>query len=78
MKRRGLLNKHFCKNKSQMSAILAGKIADFHFSYYKSMETLSCHSNQSSYPPGIKNTNYVEATVRNMYTKYRLNPLDSF
>ena len=26
----------------------------------------------------IKNTNYVEATVRNMYTKYRLNPLDSF
>ena len=32
------------------------------------METLSCHSNQSSYPPGIKNTNYVEATVRNMYT----------
>ena len=54
------------------------KIADFHFSYYKSMETLSCHSNQSSYPPGIKNTNYVEAIVRNMYTKYRLNPLDSF
>ena len=42
------------------------------------METLSCHSNQSSYPPGIKNTNYVEATVRNMYTKYRLHPLDSF
>ena len=42
------------------------------------METLSCHSNQSSYPPGIKNTNYVEATVMDMYTKYRLNPLDSF
>ena len=42
------------------------------------METLSCHSNQSSYPPGIKNTNYVEATVRNMYTKYRFHPLDSF
>ena len=42
------------------------------------METLSCHSNQSSYPPGIKNTNYVEATVRNMCTKYRLHPLDSF
>ena len=32
----------------------SGKIADFHFSHYKSMETLSCHSNQSSYPPGIK------------------------
>ena len=33
------------------------------------METLSCHSNQSSYPPGIKNTNCVEATVRNMYSE---------
>ena len=53
-------------------------VGTLHFSHYKSMETLSCHSNQSSYPPGIKNTNYVEATVRNMYTKYRLNPLDSF
>ena len=42
------------------------------------METLNCHSNQSSYPPGIKDTNYVEATVRNMCTKYRLNPHDSF
>ena len=56
----------------------SGKIADFHFSHYKSMENLSCHSNHSSYPPGIKNTNYVEATVRNMYTKYKLDPLDSF
>ena len=26
------------------------KIANFHFSHYKSMETTSCHSNQSSYP----------------------------
>ena len=52
-KRQTLLNKHFCKNKIQVSS---GKMADFHFSHYKSMETLSCHSNQSSYPPGIKNT----------------------
>ena len=43
------------------------KIANFHFSHYKSMETIAI---QSSYPTGIKNTNYVEATVRNMYTKY--------
>ena len=44
------------------------------------METLSSHSKQTSYLSGIekKNTNYVEATVRNMYTKYRLHPLDSF
>ena len=29
-------------------------IVNFHFSYYKSMGTISCHSNQSSYPTGIK------------------------
>ena len=51
---------------------------------YKSMETLRCHSNQSSgknkisYPTEIKNTNYVETTVRNMYTKYRLHAVDNF
>ena len=28
------------------------------------METLRCHSNQSSYLTGIKITNYVEASVR--------------
>ena len=27
------------------------KIAHFHFSHYKSMATVSCHSNQSSYRP---------------------------
>ena len=29
--------------------------ANFHFSHYMSMATLSCHSNQSSYPVGTKN-----------------------
>ena len=29
-------------------------ISNFHFSHYKSIETISCHSNQSSYPTGIK------------------------
>ena len=33
------------------------------------METKSFHSNQTSYPSGIKIAKYVEATVRNMYTK---------
>ena len=33
----------------------AAKIANFHFSHYKSMETLSCHNNHSSYPIGTKN-----------------------
>ena len=32
------------------------KIANSHFSHFKSMETLSCHSNQSSYPIRTKNT----------------------
>ena len=72
--KRWLLDKHFCKKKKKKSNIWDwnGKIAYLHFSYCKCMETLSCHSNQSSYSTGIKSTNYVETTVRNMYTKYRL------
>ena len=31
------------------------KIANLNFSHYKSMETISCHSNYSSYPIGTKN-----------------------
>ena len=34
------------------------KIVNFHFSHYKSMGTISCHSNQSSYPTGIKKNNF--------------------
>ena len=30
------------------------EIVKFHFSHYNSMGTLSCHSNQSSYPTGTK------------------------
>ena len=48
MKRGGLLNKHFCKKKSNIPNDFAD-IVNFHFSHYKSMETLSCHSNQSFY-----------------------------
>ena len=43
------------------------EIVNFHFSHYKSMGTISCHSNQSSYPTGIKNTINVEANVLSMY-----------
>ena len=74
MKHRDILNKYFCKDKIQIPTIGPEKIANFHFSHYKSMETIAT----SSYPTGIKNKNYVEATVRNMYTKYRIHPLDSF
>ena len=51
---RELLKKHFCK-KNLNTCIEAAKIANFHFSHYKSMENISFHSNQSSYPIRIKN-----------------------
>ena len=44
-------------------------IVNFHFSHYKSMETLSCHSNQSSYPTEIKNITFVEGNVLSKYAK---------
>ena len=50
------------------------EIVNFHFSHYKSMGTISCHSNQGSYPTGIKNATYVEANVLKMYAKFRLHP----
>ena len=43
---RELLKKHFCKKNLNICSETA-KIANFHFSHYKSMETVSCHSNQS-------------------------------
>ena len=58
MKRGGLLNKHFCKNKIQISPMTQEKLSISNFSYYKSVETISCHSNQSSYPTGIKKHNF--------------------
>ena len=77
MKHGGLLNKYFCKKKYNISNDLA-EIVNFHFSHYKSMGTISCHSNQSIYPTGIKNTTYVEANVLSMYAKFRFHPLYGF
>ena len=77
MKHGGLLNKHFCKNKSNIPNDLA-EIVNFHFSHYKSMETVSCHSNQSSYPTEIKNITFVEGNVLSKYAKFRLHPLYGF
>ena len=34
------------------------EISNFHFSHHNSIETISCHSNQSSHPPGIKKHNF--------------------
>ena len=77
MKHGGLLNNFFVKKKSNIPNDLA-EIVNFHFSRYKSMGTMSCHSNQSSYPTGIKNTTYVEANVLSMYAKFRLQSLYGF
>ena len=48
------------------------EIVNFNFSHYKSMGTIS------SYPTGIKNITYVEASVLSMYAKFRLHPLYGF
>ena len=50
MKRKGLLNKHFSKK-----SIYGHNIVNFLFLHYKSLGTMSCHSNQGSYPTGTKN-----------------------
>ena len=62
------------KKKSNISSETAETV-NFQFSRYKSMGTISCHSNQSSYPTGIKNITFVEANVLSMYAKFQLHPL---
>ena len=69
----GLLNKHICEKKSNISSKTTETV-NFQFSHYKSMGTISCHSNQSSYPTGIKNKTFVEANVLSMYAKFQLHP----
>ena len=71
MQHGGLLNKHICEKKSNISSETAETV-NFQFSHYKSMGSISCHSNQSSYPTIIKNTTFVEANVLSMYAKFQL------
>ena len=54
------------------------EIVNFHFSHYKSMGTISCHSNQSSYPARIKNIPFVEGNVLSKYAKFQLHPTYGF
>ena len=63
MKRGGLLNKHICGKKSNISNETAETV-NFYFSHCKSMGTISCHSNQSSYPARTKNTIICSPTYR--------------
>ena len=57
MKHGVLLNKNICeKNVSQVrqQKLLICIFLTLNFSHYKSMGTINCHSNESSYPTGIK------------------------
>ena len=38
------------------------------------METLSCHSNESTWAMTIKNVVYVEANVMDIYAQFQLHP----
>ena len=73
MKHRVMLNKHFCKENSNIPNDLA-EIVNFHFSHYTSMGTISCNSNLSSYPTGIKKITFVEGNVLSKYAKFQLHP----
>ena len=70
----GLPKKHFCKTFFSNICSNTEINANFHFSHYKSMETLSCHSNESTWTMTIKNIICVEANVMNMYAKFQLHP----
>ena len=59
--------------KIYISAVRQQKIADFHFSHYKSKETISFHSNHSSYPIGTKNVIIRSPTPRPIYRCYMWN-----
>ena len=62
--------KKVCQNTCNKTTIKA----HFHFSHYKYMETLSCHSNQSAYAKAIKNKIFVEANAVNISAKFQLYP----
>ena len=66
--------KMLCKNTCSETAIKA----NFHFSHCKSMETLSCHSNQSAQASAIKNNAFVEANAMHISGKFQLYRPDSF
>ena len=60
----GLHLKHFCKTLVGISGSnQAMNGGNFQFSHYKSMETLCCHSNQSSHLIGTKIITFEEAKM---------------
>ena len=51
---------------------------NFHFSHYKSMETLSCYSNRQSIYAAARKKKIVEANAMNISVKFQLYPQYSF
>ena len=78
MNGRGLFKKHFCKKKNLSICSETAKIANVHFSHYKSMETISCHSNQSSYPIETENIIILSPGLSMLYVKFGMNRLHGF
>ena len=75
---RGLLKEHFCKTFCQNICSNTEINANIRFSHCKTMEILSCQSNESTWAMTIKNIIYVEANVMNMYAKFQLHPPYNF
>ena len=69
-KKRNNFLKMYCQNTCNEIAINVNS----HFSHYKPMETLSCHSRNSTWAMAIK-VIFVEATVMNIVAKFQLYPL---
>ena len=64
----------FCQNICSEIAINT----NFNFSHYKSMATVRCHSNQTSYPTGTKNKLICSPGLMKLYVKFGKNQLHSF
>ena len=62
------------KKNNQISPMTQQKWSFSTFYNYEPMETISCHSNQSSYQTGIKNITFVEGNVLSEYAKFQLYP----
>ena len=67
---RGLFKEHLCKTFVKICNEIAIK-AYFHISHYKSMETLSCHSIESTLAIAIK-TIFIETNVMNISAKFQV------
>ena len=72
LKHGGLLNKFFCifLNIPNETA----EIANFHFSHYKSMETLSSFEQRKQLEKDNKSITFVEGNVLSKYAEFQLHP----